>query len=249
MYHPAQCLCMAFVLVCCGVTQANEFAAPTDVVGSQLGASNSRSWPPDGAQDIDSLRRGFSHPRRDVGPWAIWFWWDGVLARDEIARELEEIAKAGFAGAEIRCVTFHGWDGPPLIRMDAESLQQIGHRRYEYLSDDFIDILKFTCVKARELGLRLGINMGQGWPPGGPWIRDEHRSKHLAWESQEIEGPARFAMNDLGGDDFVLAWRLADGRSKRDSRLRGLRQLGIPARGQTLLEPRDFGSISQVGRL
>ena len=40
-------------------------------------------------------------------------------------------------------------------------------------------MLEHTCAEAHRLGLRLAINMGMGWPPGGPWITDEHRSQHL----------------------------------------------------------------------
>ena len=44
--------------------------------------------------------------------------------------------------------------------------------------------MEFTCATAERLGLRLAINLGQGWPPGGPWITDEHRTKHLSWKSR-----------------------------------------------------------------
>jgi len=163
-----------------------------------------------GAEDMDSLRAGFARPPRGSGPWVYWFWWDGVVARDEIARELEELAEAGFAGAEIRVVTFHGWGGAPLSHMDAASLERIDQRKIAYLSDEFVDILEHTCAKAEALGLRLALNLGQGWPPGGPWITDRHRSKHLTWSSREVSGPAAYIETDLADGDMVLAWALAD---------------------------------------
>ena len=83
--------------------------------------------------DSAGLRDGFADPPQAAAPWAIWFWWDGVLAKPEIERELEEMAEAGFGGAEIRCVTFHGWSGPKLSHMDQASLAQIGHRKVKYL--------------------------------------------------------------------------------------------------------------------
>ena len=55
--------------------------------------------------------------------------------------------------------------------------------------------------------VRLAINTGMGWPPGGPWITPQYRSKHLAWQAREISG------HDLQGtgasaDSMVLAWKL-----------------------------------------
>ena len=41
--------------------------------------------------------------------------------------------------------------------------------------------LELTCATAERLGLRMAINLGQGWPPGGPWIGDAERTKHLSW--------------------------------------------------------------------
>lgn len=146
----------------------------------------------------------------EARPWVIWFWWNGVLKREEIARQLRELSAAGFGGAEIRCVTFHGWGGEPLKQMDATSLARIGHKRVEYLSNEFVELLEHTCETAKSLGLRLSINMGQGWPPGGPWITDEHRTKLLSWHSHEVEGPSEFVVTDLPAGSFALAWKITD---------------------------------------
>ena len=41
---------------------------------------------------------------------------------------------------------------------------------FPYLSPEFLDDLKFTAEKARELGLRFDLTLGSGWPFGGPHI-------------------------------------------------------------------------------
>ena len=117
------------------------------------------------AMDMNGLRTGFVRPPREAGPWVYWFWWNSVVSREEIARELDEMAAAGLAGAELRVVTFQGWGGPPLDGMDSANLERLGHRQFKYLSDDWLDMMEFTCAKARQLGLRLALNLGQGWPP------------------------------------------------------------------------------------
>jgi len=157
---------------------------------------------------MDALAAGFADPPRSAGPWVYWFWFDGVLARDELARQLEELATAGIAGAEIRCITFHGWGGPPLEHMDETSLERLGHERVEYLSDEFLDLLAFACERAEALGLELAINMGQGWPPGGPWITDEHRSRHLVSTAHVVEERQGFRAEVEPGTR-AFGWRLA----------------------------------------
>jgi len=150
------------------------------------------------AQDVAALRKGFAQPPREAQPWVYWFWWNSVVSREEIAHELEELATAGFGGAEIRVATFHGWGGKPLAGMDAANLERPGHRKLTYLSDEWADMMEFTCAKAQQLGLRLALNLGQGWPPGGPWITDEHRTKHLTWKPQQVKGPTTEAMRHDG---------------------------------------------------
>jgi hypothetical protein len=161
------------------------------------------------------LSKGFAEPPMDARPWVFWFWWNSVVSREEIVRELEEIAAAGFGGVELRVVTFHGWGGRKLEGMDAASLERIGHRQLEYLSEEWVDTLAFTCATAERLGLRFSINLGQGWPPGGPWIGDRHRTKHLSGEGREFEGPAAFVLEQTPEEGMVLAWRIATpGRGK-----------------------------------
>ena len=162
------------------------------------------------AQDLIQLRNGFSQPPPEARPWVYWFWWNSVVSREEIARELEELAAAGFGGAELRVVTFHGWGGKPLAGMDPASLERLGHRQLAYLSDEWLDMMEFTCATAERLGLRLAINLGQGWPPGGPWVSDAHRTKHLSWKSSEVTGPGTFSPEDLPKEGMVFAWKLTE---------------------------------------
>jgi hypothetical protein len=197
---------------------ASALAAPGDALALPDAIRTELNLPPIydyRATDLKTLRRGFANPPREVGPWVYWFWWNNVVSREEIARELEEMAAAGLAGAELRVVTFHGWGGPPLEGMDDANLERLGQRRLRYLSDEWLDVMEFTCAKAQQLGLRLAVNLGQGWPPGGPWITDQHRSKHLSWRSHEVEGPTAVVLSDFPADTTAFAWRLTGGGASK----------------------------------
>ena len=49
------------------------------------------------AENVASLRKGFANPPREAGPWVYWFWFDNVVNREEITRELQEREKESAA--------------------------------------------------------------------------------------------------------------------------------------------------------
>ncbi|MHB8974859.1 MAG: glycosyl hydrolase [Pirellulaceae bacterium] len=170
------------------------------------------------AQDIDTLRKGFAAPPREAGPWVYWIFFENVMSREEITRELEELAAAGFAGAEMRFLSLYGFSGLPGPWFDPAGWDRLGQQRLEFLSPAFVDMLEHTCAEARRVGLRLAINMGMGWPPGGPWITEAQRSQHLTARAIVVQGPAT-----LGGDKSipvaqdakVCAWQIRDDQPDR----------------------------------
>jgi hypothetical protein len=165
--------------------------------------------------DIASLRQGFAAPPREAGPWVFWIFFENVMAKEEITRELEEMAAAGIAGAELRFLSMHGFSGKPGPWFDPEGWARLGQQPLEFLSPEFVDVLEHACAEAQRLGLRLAIGTGMGWPPGGPWIAPQYRAKHLAWQAREISGPTIYEDKELPPDSMVLAWRLGpNGDSK-----------------------------------
>ena len=164
------------------------------------------------ATDLATLRAGFADPPQAAGPWVYWFWFDNVVNRQEITRELEEMAGAGVGGVELRCVSMHGFaGGSPGPWFDPQGWQRLDHRRYEYLSPEHVDVLEHTLTEASRLGLHFSINLGMGWPPGGRWITDQHRTKHLISNSRVVDGPTKLEVSlDVANswDVQVYAWRL-----------------------------------------
>jgi hypothetical protein len=54
------------------------------------------------AQSLDSLRRDFENPPKEVRPMVRWWWPGGDVTADELRREVRVLDEAGFAGAEIQ---------------------------------------------------------------------------------------------------------------------------------------------------
>ena len=91
-------------------------------------------------------------------PWTRWWWMENAVDRENISRELKEMADAGIGGVEIT----------PIYGVKGEEARFI-----EFLSPEFSGILKFTIEEANKLGMGVDLPPGSGWRCGGPFVPEE----------------------------------------------------------------------------
>lgn len=108
---------------------------------------------------IDALRQSFIHPPDDARIWMRWWWFGPAIQDEELARELRGMKEGGIGGVEIQPVYALALDDPAK-----------GIRNGPYLSDEFLHSVNFANKTARELGMRVNITLGSGWPYGGPHV-------------------------------------------------------------------------------
>ena len=111
------------------------------------------------AQSVDDLHRQFQSPPDDARIMMRWWWFGPTVTKAELEREMRLMKDGGIGGFEIQPVY-------PVALEDASK----GLKTLPFLSDEFMDALKFTQEKARELGLRVDLTIGSGWPFGGPSV-------------------------------------------------------------------------------
>lgn len=193
--------------VCCAVVAAICTGGASVEASAQITSVPRHSYR---ATDLETLRERFSQPPGEAGPWVYWMWFDNVVSKAEITRELEEMAAAGIAGAELRCLVARGFPGLTEPWYGPDSWARLGHQRLKYLSPEFVDALAHTCAEAERCGVKLATNLGMGWPPGGPWITNEHRSKHLQAASRIVAGPKPLALGavTVPADAMAFAWKI-----------------------------------------
>ena len=97
-----------------------------------------------------------------------WWWFGPAVTKSELEREMRLMKEGGIGGFEIQPVY-------PLVLDDAAT----GIKNLPFLSDEFIEALRFTSEKARELGLRVDLTIGSGWPYGGPQVSISQASSRL----------------------------------------------------------------------
>jgi hypothetical protein len=115
---------------------------------------------------------------KEMKPWTRWWWMGNAVDKPEIERQLKDLADAGFGGVEIT----------PIYGAKGFEEQYI-----DFLSDEWMEILEFTIVKADELGMGVDMNLGTGWPFGGPQITPELAASTLMLQSYELKAGQKLA--------------------------------------------------------
>ncbi|HTF61542.1 MAG TPA: glycosyl hydrolase [Edaphobacter sp.] len=120
------------------------------------------------SQTLASVEQSFHAPPDDARVMMRWWWFGPAVTHQELEREILAMKAGGLGGFEIQPVY-------PLSPDD--SSKHI--RNIPYLSDDFLDAVRFTSQKAHENGMRVDITLGSGWPFGGPQVPVDEASARL----------------------------------------------------------------------
>ncbi len=112
--------------------------------------------------DVDQLQKSFLEPPNDAKPMVRWWWFGPSVVKPQLEREMNFMKEGGFGGFEVQSTY-------PLAVDD----QYPGFKNYKFMSPEYLDAITFTAAKAKELGLRMDLTLGSGWPYGGPMITRE----------------------------------------------------------------------------
>jgi hypothetical protein len=149
---------------------------------------------------INELQRSFEHPPDDARIMVRWWWFGPAVTKPQLEREMRLMKAGGIGGFEVQPVY-------PVVLDDVNA----GIKTLPFLSDEFIDALRFTSEKARELGLRFDLTLGSGWPFGGPSVPLSEAAGRLRYEHVKVSaGSTRVKVPDIGVAEKLLAVYLAE---------------------------------------
>ncbi len=108
---------------------------------------------------VNTVAAPFDWPpiTRETKPWAYNWWLGSAVDKDNLTKELARYRDAGLGGVHI--IPIYGAKG-------AES------RYIEYLSPQWMDMLRHTVTEANRLGLGVDMTTGTGWCFGGPNVAE-----------------------------------------------------------------------------
>jgi hypothetical protein len=147
------------------------------LLGILLGLASAGPAPaqPAASPTVAALRASFAKPPDDSRVMMRWWWFGPSVTREEIEAEMRRMKEGGLGGFELAVVY-------PMALDDPAS----GIRNERYLSPEFLEKVRFTAQKARELGLRMDVTVGSGWSYGGPYITPDLAAARLRSERREI---------------------------------------------------------------
>jgi len=107
----------------------------------------------------------------EMKPWTRWWWMGSAVDEKNLEQAIADLASVGFGGVEVTPI--YGAKG-------------FEDQYLEFLSDEWLDMLSFTITKGKEVGLGVDINLGTGWPFGGPNIGTEQAATKMIIDEWEL---------------------------------------------------------------
>src|ERR1044072_5845737 len=102
---------------------------------------------PDSAvAQIDDLQRSFLAPPDDTRIMMRWWWFGPAVETVQLEREMRLMKGGGMSGFEVQ----------PVYPLSLDNSEK-GIKTSPFLSPEFLNALRFTAGKARELGLRFDL--------------------------------------------------------------------------------------------
>ena len=130
-----------------------------------------------GDDSKDDLYQIFKDPLAKYRPFVRWWWNGNKIEKTELARELRILKDAGIGGVEINPISF------------PSNTDDMGIPSVEWLSDEWIELLKFTLAEAKSLGMTCDLLAGTGFPFGAEFLEDEERSQVVVVAVKKFDGP------------------------------------------------------------
>jgi hypothetical protein len=127
----------------------------------------------------DDLYRLFKNPASNYRPFVRWWWNGNKIEKTELARELKILKDAGIGGVEINPISF------------PSNTEDMGIPSVEWLSNEWIDLLKFTLAEAKKLDMTCDLLAGTGFPFGAEFLEGEERAQVVVTAVKKLEGPVK----------------------------------------------------------
>lgn len=142
--------------------------------------------------DLEPLQQSFQQPPEEARIMVRWWWFGPAVTKPGLEREMRLMKEGGIGGFEVQ----------PTYPLAVDE-ERPGLKNLKFLSPEFLDAIRFTAEKAKDLGLRMDLTLGSGWPYGGPQFPAGEGAGRLL--TQVVQAPA--------GQKSVAAPALRDGQS------------------------------------
>ncbi len=125
----------------------------------------------------EQLYEGFRQPESQYRPFVRWWWNGDKVEANELVRELRLLKEAGIGGVEINPIAFPSY------------CDSLGKPSLQWLSPEWIEMLKVCFDEADSLGMACDLLVGSGWPFGGEFLEENERAQIVVNYAEPVTGP------------------------------------------------------------
>ena len=104
--------------------------------------------------NAEQLYAEFQQPASQYRPFVRWWWNGDKVDSVELVREMRLLKEAGIGGVEINPIAFPTY------------CDSIGKTSLQWLSPEWINMLKVCFDEAKQLDMTCDLLVGSGWPFG-----------------------------------------------------------------------------------
>ena len=115
---------------------------------------------------LSASAQSWPTPTTEAKPGTRWWWLGSAVDKENLKWNLTEYGKHGIGAVEIT----------PIY-----GVQGNGANNIPYLSDQWLDMLRYTQQQANKNGIELDMSTGTGWPFGGPWVPLEESASKMVF--------------------------------------------------------------------
>ena len=125
----------------------------------------------------EQLYQEFQQPASEYRPFVRWWWNGDKVEAEELVRELRLLKEAGIGGVEINPIAF------PIY------CDSIGKPSLQWLSPEWIEMLKVCFNEAKQLDMTCDLLVGSGWPFGAEFLKEDERAQIVVNYAETVTGP------------------------------------------------------------
>jgi hypothetical protein len=129
---------------------------------------------------LKDLHQNFLNPPDATKSSCYWWWFNGLIDKDGITRDLEEYRAKGM--------------GEVLLVNSAGGLGGVPYPQgVKLFSEEWKELYRHAMKEGKRLRIDIGINLCSGWDMGGPWIRPENSGRWYLQSETTVSGPQKFS--------------------------------------------------------
>ncbi len=125
----------------------------------------------------EQLYEAFQQPTSEYHPFVRWWWNGDKVEADELVREMRLLKEAGIGGVEINPIAFPTY------------CDSLGKPSLQWLSPEWIDMLKVCFDEAKRLDITCDLLVGSGWPFGAEFLNENERAQIVVNYAETVSGP------------------------------------------------------------